>query len=162
MVHARLGIAEGNSGRLVTQVRSRAGRLAEELRQELILGDGPPGTGCPVIASVSGTDLVVIVTEPTVSGVHDMQRVMKLAKHFGVPVVVVINKADLNTEQAHRIEKTAMEQGSQVIGRIPFDRTVNDALMAGKTVVEYENGKAGQAIRELWTQLQQILSGLHS
>jgi MinD superfamily P-loop ATPase len=155
MVHARLGIAEGNSGRLVTQVRSRAGRLAEELRQELILGDGPPGTGCPVIASVSGTDLVVIVTEPTVSGVHDMQRVMKLAKHFGVPVVVVINKADLNTEQAHRIEKTAMEQGSQVIGRIPFDRTV-------KTVVEYENGKAGQAIRELWTQLQQILSGLHS
>ncbi len=162
MVHAQLGIAEENSGRLVTQVRNRAGQLADELKQELILGDGPPGTGCPVIASVSGTDLVVIVTEPTVSGVHDMERVMKLAAHFGVPAVVVINKSDLNIEQARRIEDIAKAHGSRVIGRIPFDRAVNDALMAGKTVIEYGRGSAGEAIREVWKSLQETLAGIRS
>jgi MinD superfamily P-loop ATPase len=158
MAHARLGIAEENSGRLVTRVRNRAGDLAGELKQELILGDGPPGTGCPVIASVSGTDLVVVVTEPTVSGVHDMERVMKLAAHFRVPAVVVINKADLNEEQAQRIERIAREHGSSVIGRIPFDRAVNDALMAGKTVIEYGKGTVVQAIREVWDRLQETLT----
>lgn len=157
MAHARLGIAEENSGRLVTQVRNRAGQLADELKKDRILGDGPPGTGCPVIASVSGTDLVVIVTEPTVSGVHDMERVMKLAAHFGVPAVVVINKADLNSEQARRIEDIAKAHGSRVIGRIPFDRAVNDALMAGKTVIEYGDGNAEKAIRATWTELQKTL-----
>ncbi len=157
MVHARLGIAEENSGRLVAQVRHRAAQLADELKQALILGDGPPGTGCPVIASVSGTDLVVIVTEPTVSGVHDMERVMKLAAHFGVPAVVVINKADLNTEQAKRIDDIAQAHGSRVIGRIPFDRSVHDALMAGKTVIEHGNGKAGKAIRNVWQKIQDTL-----
>ena len=161
MVHARLGIAEENSGRLVAQVRHSAGKLADELRQELILGDGPPGTGCPVIASVSGTDLVIIVTEPTVSGVHDMKRVLNLAGHFRVPAVVVINKADLNTEQAHRIEEIAQAHGSRVIGHIPFDRVVNDALMAGKTVIEYGKGNAEEAIRKVWNQIQETLSGLH-
>lgn len=154
MTHARLGIAEENSGRLVTQVRNRAAELARDLKMGLILGDGPPGTGCPVIASVSGTDLVVIVTEPTVSGVHDMGRVMKLAEHFGVPTVVVINKADLNTEQAQHIENIAQAHGSQVIGRIPFDRVVNDSLMAGKTVIEYGKGNAEEAIRQIWAKLQ--------
>jgi MinD superfamily P-loop ATPase len=162
MVHARLGIAEENSGRLVTQVRRRAQQLADELKQELILGDGPPGTGCPVIASVSGTDLVVIVTEPTVSGVHDMQRVMKLAAHFGVPTVIVINKADLNADQARRIEEIAEEYGSRVIGRIPFDRAVNDALMDGKTILEYGEGEAAGAVREIWGRLQEEFSELCS
>ena len=157
MVHARLGIAEENSGRLVTQVRNRAQQLADELKRELILGDGPPGTGCPVIASVSGTDLVVIVTEPTVSGVHDMDRVMKLSAHFGVPALIVINKADLNPSQAKRIEEIAAGYGSRVIGRIPFDREVNDALMSGKTVIEYGGGEAAQAIRAVWSQLQEAL-----
>jgi MinD superfamily P-loop ATPase len=157
MVHARLGIAEENSGRLVTQVRNRAARLAEELGLAAILGDGPPGTGCPVIASVSGTDLVVIVTEPTVSGVHDMERVMRLASHFRVPAVVVINKADLNAAQAQRIEGIARSHGSRVIGRIPFDHTVNAALMAGKTVVEYGNGSAATAITDVWHRLERAL-----
>ncbi|MBN1511740.1 MAG: 4Fe-4S binding protein, partial [Phycisphaerae bacterium] len=155
MVHARLGIAEENSGRLVTQVRNRAAQLAEELGQGRILGDGPPGTGCPVIASVSGTDLVLIVTEPTVSGVHDMERVLRLATHFGVPAAVVINKADLNADQARRIEEIAAAHGSRVIGRIPFDRAVNDALMAGKTVIEHGRGPAGAVIRDVWRELQQ-------
>ena len=157
MVHARLGIAEENSGRLVSQVRTRAAQLAEELHQERILGDGPPGTGCPVIASVSGTDLVVIVTEPTVSGVHDMERVMKLAAHFNVQAVVVINKADLNSEQARRIEEIAAAHGSRVIGRIPFDRGVNDALMAGKTVIAFGESAAATAIRDVWKNLQKAL-----
>jgi MinD superfamily P-loop ATPase len=158
MVHARLGIAEENSGRLVTQVRNRASQLAEELNHERILADGPPGTGCPVIASISGTDLVMIVTEPTVSGVHDMERVMQLAAHFRVPAVVVINKADLNQEQATRIETIAANHGSRVIGRIPFDRNVNDALMAGKTVVEYNRGPAAAAMRELRHEITTLVS----
>ncbi|MGI6495090.1 MAG: P-loop NTPase [Kiritimatiellia bacterium] len=157
MTHARLGIAEENSGRLVARVRERAAELADELHLPLILGDGPPGTGCPVIASVTGTDLVVIVTEPTVSGVHDMERVLKLTRHFGVPAVIVINKADLNAGQAQRIETIASQAGSRVIGRIPFDKEVNDALMAGKTVIEFGNGKASQAIREIWRQIQATL-----
>jgi len=157
MVHARLGIAEENSGKLVSLVRSRAAQLARELRQDMILGDGPPGTGCPVIASVSGTDLVVIVTEPTVAGVHDMERVMQLAGHFGVPSVVVINKADLNLRQAQRIKDIAEQHGSRIIGRIPFDRTVNDALMAGKTVIEYGAGDAAEAVRRIWKEIQNIL-----
>ena len=107
-----------------------------------------------MIASVSGTDLVVIVTEPTVSGVHDMERVMKLAAHFGVPAVVVINKADPNIEQAQRIEDIAKAHGSRVIGRIPFDRVVNDALVAGKTVIEYGKSRAGEAIRHLWNEIR--------
>ncbi len=160
MAHARLGIAEENSGRLVAQVRRRAAELAGELGKELILGDGPPGTGCPVIASVSGSDLVLIVTEPTVSGVHDMERVMKLAAHFGVKVAVVINKADLNAKQGERIAKLADEHGAPVIGRIPFDRAVNDALMAGKTVLDYGDSAAEKALRETWDNLKGALAKL--
>ncbi len=158
MTHAKLGIAEENSGKLVTQVRNKAAELAEKLRLGLILGDGPPGTGCPVIASVSGTDMVVIVTEPTVSGVHDMERVMNLCRHFGVPVLVIINKADLNAEQSARIEQICVEHGSRVIARIPFDRNVNDALMVGKTVIEYNKGEAVKAIRKAWQALKEELS----
>ncbi|MFW5803333.1 MAG: ATP-binding protein [Verrucomicrobiota bacterium] len=154
MVHAKLGIAEENSGKLVAQVRKRAGELAGELSKDLILGDGPPGTGCPVIASVSGTDLVLIVTEPTVSGVHDMERVMQLAAHFGVTTAVVINKADLNLAQTQRIADIATRHGSRVIGHIPFDRAVNDALMAGKTVLDYGESDAEKAVREVWKNLQ--------
>lgn len=155
MVHAKLGIAEENSGRLVAQVRKRAGELAGELSKDLILGDGPPGTGCPVIASVSGADLIVIVTEPTVSGVHDMERVMQLAGHFGVATAVVINKADLNIGQAQRIAEIAIKHGSSVIGHIPFDRAVNDALMAGKTVLDYGESDAEKAVRVIWKNLQE-------
>jgi MinD superfamily P-loop ATPase len=157
MAHARLGIAQENSGRLVTQVRHVAANLARELKKEYILGDGPPGTGCPVIASVSAADRVLIVTEPTVSGVHDMERVLNLAKHFGIPALVVINKADLNAEQAGRIETIAAEMGSRVIARIPFDRNVNDALVAGKTVIEYGKGPALESMHKIWSTLKKDL-----
>ena len=158
MVHARLGIAEENSGRLVTQVRNKAMQLADELRLEKILGDGPPGTGCPVIASLSGTDMALIVTEPTVSGAHDMERVLKLAAHFRVQAFVVINKSDLNAEQAGRIAQIAEQYKSRVIGLIPFDLNVNDALMAGKTVIEYGKGIAADAIRNIWEEVRKALN----
>ena len=157
MVHARLGIAEENSGKLVTQVRKRASELAREQGYDKILSDGPPGTGCPVIASVSGVDLVLIVTEPTVSGVHDMERVLKLSAHFGVPSLVIINKADLNAEQARKISRMAEEAGSRVIGEIPFDHNVHEALMNGKTIIEHGKGPALEAVRAVWDALRESL-----
>jgi MinD superfamily P-loop ATPase len=158
MSHAKLGIAEENSGRLVTQVRNRAAELARELKLEHILGDGPPGTGCPVIASVSGADLVLIVTEPTVSGVHDMVRVLELAQYFRIPTRVVVNKADLNAEQADRIAELAEKHGSKVLAQIPFDRNVNDALMAGKTIVDYGKGPAVEAMQTVYNELRQVFA----
>ncbi|HOG07381.1 MAG TPA: P-loop NTPase [Syntrophales bacterium] len=157
MVHARLGIAEENSGRLVTQVRNVAAELAKNLGKALILSDGPPGTGCPVIASVSGADLVLVVTEPTVSGVHDMQRVLELAAHFRIPSLIVVNKADLNAEQTQHIKTIASEMGAKVLAEIPFDRNVNDALMAGKTVIEYGKGPAFDAMVRLWGKLETMM-----
>jgi MinD superfamily P-loop ATPase len=157
MAHARLGIAEENSGRLVAQVRNRASELAREQRLDRILGDGPPGTGCPVIASVSGTDLVVIVTEPTVSGVHDMERVLELAAHFSVPAVVVVNKCDINPKQSKRIADIAVKRNSSVIGSVPFDSAVNEALMAGETVIAQGESPAAEAIRNAWHVICEIL-----
>ncbi len=160
MAHAKLGIAEENSGRLVTQVRNRAAELASENKLPGIIADGPPGTGCPVIASISGTDKVIIVTEPTVSGVHDMERVLDLCAHFNIQAMVMINKADLNLDQAKRIEKIAAEKNSEVIAHIPFDRDVHNSLMQGKTVIDYSNGPAAQAIRTAWKELKGKISPL--
>lgn len=157
MVRARLNAAQENSGRLVTQVRSRAAELAHEFQQGRILADGPPGIGCPVIATVSGADLVIVVTEPTVSGVHDMERVLDLCAHFGVRAVVLINKADLNRSQADRIEAIAHTRGVEIVGRIPFSEAVTEALVAGKTVVENGESEAATAIRESWTHVMRTM-----
>jgi len=157
MVHARLAIAEENSGRLVTQVRGVAAEIVKKYKKSQILCDGPPGSGCPVIAAVSGADRVLIVTEPTVSGVHDMQRVLDPIHHFGIPVRIVINKADLNIEQSERIEAIAREKRSRVIAKIPYDRNVNDALIAGKTVIEHGRGPAFEALRQIWQVLRKEL-----
>ena len=154
MSHARLGIAEENSGKLVTWVRERASNLAAELGSSLILNDGSPGTGCPVIASISGVDFALIVTEPTVSGVHDLERVLQLCRHFGVRSLVCINKCDLNPDQAERIRTMAREHGARLIGEIPFDPTVNEALCAGMNVMEFGDSRAAEAIRRLWVELR--------
>jgi MinD superfamily P-loop ATPase len=150
MAHARLGIGEENSGKLVTEVRSRASELAARYRSQRILSDGPPGVGCPVISSISGLELVVIVTEPTVSGAHDLRRVLDLSNHFGIPALVVINKADLNSQQCSNIKAQAEEQGARCIGEIPFDPLVHEALMQGIPLVEFADGPAARAIREIW------------
>jgi len=159
MVHARLGIAEENSGKLVSQVRQHAARIATELGYPLIIADGPPGTSCPVIASITNADRILIVTEPTVSGVHDLERVLKLCQHFGVPTSVIINKADLNPEQAQRIHKMVEASHSRVIGEIPFDRNIHDALMAGKTVIDHGKGPAVKVLKEIWEEFGQELKG---
>lgn len=137
MAHAKLGIAEGNSGKLVSIVRQNARKLAEERNLDLVIIDGAPGIGCPVIASITGANLVLIVTEPTPSGLHDLQRVAELARHFGIPTAVCINKWDLNPDVAAVIEAWAIEHGLAVSGRIRYDRIVTQAQIHGRTVAEY-------------------------
>jgi len=154
MVHARLGIAQENSGKLVSLVRQEARKLAESKKLDLILTDGPPGVGCPVIASIGGASAVLIVTEPTVSGKHDMQRVAQLAAHFKVPAMVCVNKFDLNLELTLEIEKYAEEKGITCLGRIPFDSIFTKAMIEAQTVLEYNTGsKAGQAVKDIWQHL---------
>jgi len=151
MVHARLGIAEENSGKLVTLVRQQAGQLAEEKGIKLILTDGPPGVGCPVIAAIGGASCAVIVAEPTVSGIHDMKRAIELCAHFKVPVMVCINKFDLNPENSAKIENLARAGGYLVVGRVPFDPVFTRAMVQGQTLLEYDGkGLAGQYVRSVW------------
>jgi MinD superfamily P-loop ATPase len=154
MVHARLGIAEENSGKLVTLVRQEARKLGEERNLELILSDGPPGVGCPVIASIGGASAVLIVTEPSVSGQHDMVRVAQLADHFRVPAMICVNKFDLNLELTRDIENFAKEKGLSCLGRIPFDPIFINAMVQAQTIFEYNTeSKVGQAIKEIWRRL---------
>jgi MinD superfamily P-loop ATPase len=158
MVHARLGIAEENSGKLVTLVRREARKLAEEKNLDLILTDGPPGVGCPVIASIGGASAVLIVTEPTVSGKHDMERVAQLAAHFKIPAMICVNKFDLNLELTREIENYAVEKGLSCLGRVPFDSIFTKAMIQVQTVIEY-NGRStvGQEIKKIWKRLSDNL-----
>jgi len=150
MVHAKLGIAEENSGKLVSLIRKEAKRIAQEQGRALLIVDGSPGIGCPVIASISGADLVVAVTEPTLSGEHDLGRVADLAAHFGIPAAVCINKWDINPEIADRIEATAAERGLQTAGRIAYDAAVTKAQVAGQSIVEYGDGLLRDQVVSLW------------
>jgi len=154
MVHARLGIAEENSGKLVTLIRQEAKKLAEKNKLDLIITDGPPGVGCPVIASIGGATALLIVTEPTVSGLHDMERVAQLADHFKVPAMVCVNKFDLNTDQTQAIEKLAKEKNMTVLERIPFDPIFTKSMVQGKTIFEYNTeSTVGQAVKQLWRKI---------
>ena len=148
MVHARLGVAAENSGKLVSTVRKEARRLAEKDGHRTIIVDGPPGIGCPVIASVTGASLVLIVTEPTVSGEHDLERVLSLAKHFNTPAAVCVNKWDLNPAMTERIEEKARNSGARIVGRIRYDGNVTQAQMKQLAVVETDAPSA-QDIREI-------------
>jgi len=154
MVHARLGIAEENSGKLVTLIRQEAKKLAEKQNLNLLITDGPPGIGCPVIASIGGATALLIVTEPTVSGLHDMERVAQLADHFKVPAMVCVNKFDLNTDQTQAIEKLAKEKNMTVLERIPFDPIFTKSMVQGKTIFEYNTeSTVGQAVKQLWRKI---------
>lgn len=154
MVHARLGIAEENSGKLVSLVRKATRELAEERRSDLILTDGPPGIGCPVIAAIGGATVLVIVVEPTVSGLHDMDRVVELAAHFRIPGMVCVNKYDLNIEMTEAIEALAEQRNITLLGRIPFDPIFTHAMVAGKTIFEYsKQGLTQDRIRVTWEKI---------
>ena len=150
MVHARLGIAEENSGKLVTLVRSQAKRIAEEEDRDLVIVDGSPGIGCPVIASITGADLVLVVTEPTLSGKHDMERVAELTRHFGIPAMVCVNKWDLYPTIAEEIETDALGRGMKVAGRVRYDKAVTKAQVVGTSVVEYTGGAITEEIKSVW------------
>ena len=158
MVHARLGIAEENSGKLVTLVRQEAKKLAEKNQLNLLITDGPPGVGCPVIASVGGASAVLIVAEPTVSGLHDMERVAQLAAHFKVPGMVCVNKSDLNIDQTIAIEKLAKKNNITIVGRIPFDPVFTESMVQGETVIEYQTtSKMSQIVEEIWSKIRKTI-----
>jgi len=158
MAHARLGIAEENSGKLVTLIRKEGKKLAEAKNLDLLLTDGPPGIGCPVIASLGGAAAVLIVSEPTVSGRHDMERVAELAAFFKIPTMLCVNKFDLNPDQGEDIEAFAREKNIRVIGRVPFDPAFTKAMVQGKTIVEFDSRSEGcEAVKDIWENLAQGL-----
>ncbi len=154
LVHACLGMAEGNSGKLVALLRKKAREIAEEKGYNLIIVDGSPGTGCPVIASVTGASYLLIVTEPTVSGLHDLKRALELAAHFRVKSGVCVNRADINSDVASEIEKYCVSTGIDFLGTIPYDKDVTRAQIAGKSVVEHSEGPASKSIKELWNRVK--------
>jgi len=154
MVHARLGIAEENSGKLVALVRQEARKLAVDRQHALILTDGPPGVGCPVIASIGGATAVLIVTEPTVSGQHDMERVAQLAAYFKIPAMVCVNKFDLNLGLTREIEEYAAGKNIACLGCIPFDPIFTKAMIKAQTIFEYNTGsEAEKAVANIWQRL---------
>jgi MinD superfamily P-loop ATPase len=157
LIHAKLFPAQENSGKLVSLIRREARKLAEEIAADTILVDGPPGVGCPVIASLTGADYTAIVTEPTVSGVEDMKRAAQLAGHFGIPVGIVINKADLNLSVAGGIKDYAAESGFDLLGEICYDASVTRAQLMGQTVLEFSSGAVADAVRSIWNSVGQAL-----
>lgn len=158
MIHASLGVAEENSGKLVAQVRKEAKRIAEVKGFDLIITDGPPGVGCPVIASMSGATAILIVSEPTVSGIHDMGRVLELCRHFQIPAMVCINKFDLNETMSSKIEEKAKVMNAPVVGKIPFDSDFTKAMVKGQTLFEYNQAsKTSRGIEMLWQHIRERL-----
>lgn len=152
MVHAKLGVAAENSGKLVSLVRKEAMRIAKENNKELIITDGPPGIGCPVIAAITGTSQILVVTEPTLSGKHDLERVLQLAKHFKIPTAVCVNKWDINHEMTKDIENFAINSNARLVGRISYNKSFVQAQLQMKSVVEIETTVA-EEVKEVWNNL---------
>jgi MinD superfamily P-loop ATPase len=156
-VHARLGIAEENSGKLVTEVRKKAREIAGSEKRDLVIMDGAPGIGCPVIASLTGTDLALVVTEPTPSGRHDMERIVGLARHFKIRVACCINKFDLNLENSEQIQRWCGEKSIPVVGKITFDPAVMESVVRGIPYVEYTSNSSADEVRSMWSFLLRII-----
>jgi MinD superfamily P-loop ATPase len=153
-VHAKLGIAEENSGKLVSVVRQKAKEIAEKENLDYVIIDGPPGIGCPVIASLANVDLALIVTEPTLSGIHDMERVAQVSKHFGVPTKVVINKYDINPDNSEDIKKICQKEDIEVISQLPFSQKVSESIVHGVPLVEFCSDGIAQDISLLWERIK--------
>jgi len=156
-VYGLLLAGEEASGKLVNQVREKALKIAEEEKKNMILIDSPAGIGCPVIASIGNTDLVIIVTEPTTSAIHDMKRLIEVAKHFKVRTFVVINKYDINKEKVEEIEEFCLNEEIKIVGKIPFDRKFTEAMVNGKSVVEYDE-KLAELMKEIWNEIENELN----
>jgi len=157
LVHAKLGIAQENSGKLVTLVRTMAKNLAEERGYDLVLIDGSPGIGCPVIASLTGASLALVVTEPTLSGIHDYARICELTRHFGIKTLVCVNKHDLNEQMTSQIEQHAQAHDIEVAGRVRYDPAVTKAQIAGKSIVEYSDNGVARETKAVWNRIKGLL-----
>ena len=156
-VHARLGIAEESSGKLVTEVRKKAKDIAEKEKLDLAIIDGPPGIGCPVIASLSGTDLALVVTEPSLSGIHDMERVIQMAHYFKTQTACCINKYDLNLQNSAQIESWCEKKSIPLVGKIPFDEEVTKSMVQGIPLTEYTNNSVSKEIKKMWQRLDNLI-----
>ncbi|MGQ9493083.1 MAG: ATP-binding protein [Anaerolineae bacterium] len=154
LFHAHLFAGQENSGKLVTQVRQRARLWALDTMARFLFIDGPPGIGCPVIAASTGTDLALLVTEPSVSGLHDLQRIQSTTAHFGIPSLVLINKADLNLRQAKEIESFCASHALEVVGRIPFDTVVTEAMVQGQPVTAYAHCAVTAELQRVWQRIK--------
>jgi MinD superfamily P-loop ATPase len=159
-VHARLGIGEENSGKLVTVVRKQATEITKEKNLNLILIDGPPGIGCPVTASMTGVDLVLAITEPTLSGIHDLERILKLSEHFKIPSMVCINKFDINLENSQKIISYCEKNGSKLVGKIPYEPKVVEALVNRKTIMDYPCNEVQGIVRQMWEEVKTFLMNI--
>ena len=158
LVHARMGIAQENSGKLVALVRQQAKQIAKREGLDYVISDGPPGIGCPVISSLAGTTLALLVTEPTLSGIHDLERIIGVCQHFGVPALVCINKHDINEENTRQIEAYCYTQGIEIASKIPFDNVVTEAMAHGLPVVEYKRNGITYRIEMLWQSISELLA----
>jgi MinD superfamily P-loop ATPase len=158
LFHAHLFAGQENSGKLVTLVKQQARLWALDHKAPLLLVDGPPGIGCPVISASAGADLALLVVEPTVSGVHDLQRIHATAEHFRVPSVVLINKADLNVRKANEVESYCAARSVPVVGHVPFDTVVTEAMVQGQPVTTYADGAVSLALKRVWQKLRRRLT----
>ena len=157
LYHAHLFAAQENSGKLVTLVKQQARLRGLDTGAALVVVDGPPGIGCPVISASAGMDLALHVVEPTVSGVHDLERIMDTTDHFGVPSLVAINKADLNPARAGEIAAFCAGRGVEVVGRIPYDDVVTEAMVQGQPVTDYTDGPVTEALQRMWSRVRDLL-----
>ena len=157
-VHARLGLGAENSGKLVTEVRKAAKRIAEEANSDVVIIDGPPGIGCPVIASLTGADLALIVTEPSPSGIHDMERIHQLTRHFSISACCCVNKFDLNLKNTSEIETWCQKNAVPLIGKIAYDEAVINSVIHGLPLIQFVENGAAQDIKVLWQSLSKLLT----
>jgi MinD superfamily P-loop ATPase len=157
LVHAQLLAGRENSGKLVTMVKQQARQVAKDTGAELLLVDGPPGIGCPVISASSGMDAALLVVEPTISGVHDLGRVLATTAHFGVPALVAINKADLNSVRSDEIALFCEDRNISLVGRIPYDTAVTEAMVEGLPVTARADGPVTEALVDVWRQVRAVL-----
>ena len=158
LFHAHLFAGQENSGKLVALVKEQGRDLASETGASLMLVDGPPGIGCPVISATTGVDMALMVVEPTVSGVHDLKRVLSTTEHFGVPALVVINKADLNVKRSDEVAAFCEGREVELVGRIPYDTVVTEAMVEGQPVTAYASGGVSDALRQVWERIKTRLA----
>lgn len=158
LIQGKLDIAQSTSGKLVTSVRREARDLADAANIDYLFIDGSPGIGCPVISSLTGVDLAIVITEPTVSGEHDLERILKLCNKLAIPALVIVNKYDLNLDQTRKIKETSERLEAKVVGKIKYDRSFYDAISERKTIVEYFNTTTALEVKKIWQEIENVLT----